>query len=197
MRPSHITHIRPALRIQSLRHAFLPMMSLFGVLLALPGCALFTDAPHYRGIEVTPHDLAELTPGISTEADVQALLGPPTFQEQFNPNHWVYLSQITKMRIGQTEGVNAQHVVVMDFNDQGVLSGINQKTKKAAVTVAMDPARTPVPGGKAGFIQQLVGGVGSYNPGIGGAGAGGAGAGAGGLGGGAGDIGGTSNGSGF
>ena len=28
----------------------------------------------------------------------------------------------------------------------------------------MDKSQTPVPGGHAGFIQQLVGGVGSYNP---------------------------------
>lgn len=180
-----------------MRHALLPMMSLFCVLLALPGCALFTDAPHYRGIAVSQHDLQELTPGISTQADVQALIGPPTFQEQFTPNNWVYLSQITKMRIGNTEGVKAQDVVVMTFDDNGVLNGIKHKSLKDGVTVAMDQAQTPVPGGKAGFIQQLVGGVGSYNPGIGGAGAGGAGAGAGGLGGGAGDIGGTGGGGGF
>jgi outer membrane protein assembly factor BamE (lipoprotein component of BamABCDE complex) len=173
------------------RPAKLPILCL-SVFLILPGCAVFSDAPHYRGIAVSQHDLDELTPGLSSEADAQALLGPPTVQEQFDPNNWVYISQITKMRIGQTEGVKQQHVVVLSFDGNGVLKTISQKDTKDAVTVAMDDAQTPVPGGKASFIQQLVGGVGSYNPlgsvGLGGnnagGGAGGSGAGAGGLGGG-------------
>jgi outer membrane protein assembly factor BamE (lipoprotein component of BamABCDE complex) len=170
------------------RPAKLPLFALLGALLALPGCALFADAPHYRGIAVTQHDLNELTPGISSQDDAQALLGPPTFQEQFQANNWVYVSQITKMRIGNTEGVKQQHVVVLSFDNNGKLQSISQNDLKGSVQVAMDGAQTPVPGGKAGFLQQLIGGVGSYNPlgAVTGAGAGGAGAGAGGLGGGAG-----------
>jgi len=137
---------------------------LCGAVLALPGCALFSDAPHYRGIAVTQHDLDELTPGLSAQADVMAVLGPPTAIEQFDPNNWLYISQVTKMRIGQTEGVKQQHVVVVSFNNSGTLQGITQADKKDAVNVAMDSHETPVPGGKASFFQQLIGGVGSYNP---------------------------------
>lgn len=169
-----------------MRNAPLPLISLFCLALTLSGCALFTDAPHYRGNAVTQHDLDELTPGTASQADAQALLGPPTFEEQFDANNWVYVSQVTKMRIGNTEGVKQQHVVVLTFDNSGILQKISQKDLQDGVNVAMDQAQTPVPGGHAGFIQQLVGGVGSYNPlgGLTGAGAGGAGAGAGGLGGG-------------
>jgi len=150
----------------------------------LPGCVLFSDAPHYRGIAVTQHDLNELTPGIASQADVQALIGPPTVQEMFDSNNWIYVSQITKMRIGQTEGVKQQHVVVLTFDNNGILQKISEKDLNDSVQVAMDGQQTPTPGGNASFIQQLVGGVGSYNPlGSIGAGAGGAGQGAGGLGG--------------
>jgi outer membrane protein assembly factor BamE (lipoprotein component of BamABCDE complex) len=166
------------------RPAPLPFLTLLCALLGLSGCALFSDAPHYRGIEVSQHDLSELTPGISSEADAAALLGPPTAHEQFDDNIWLYVSQITKMRIGQTEGLAEQHVVELQFDDNGILKAIDQKDLKNGVEVAMDTQETPAPGGKAGFVQQLIGGVGSYNPGILGAGAGGAGAGAGGLGGG-------------
>ncbi len=150
---------------------------------SLSGCAIFGDAPHYRGIAVTQHDLDELSPGTSSQADVQALLGPPTFQEMFDANNWVYVAQVTKMRIGETEGVKQQHVVVLTFDNNGTLQKISEKDKADGVAVAMDGAETPVPGGKAGFIQQLVGGVGSYNP-LGGTGIGGQTGGAGGLGGG-------------
>jgi outer membrane protein assembly factor BamE (lipoprotein component of BamABCDE complex) len=108
-------------------------------------------------------------------------------QEVFDQNNWIYISQITKMRIGQTEGVKQQHVVVLTFNDNGVLQSVSQKDLNDSVMVAMESKQTPVPGGKAGFFQQLIGGVGSYNP-LGsasdtsGAAPGGTGAGAGGLG---------------
>lgn len=147
-----------------LRSAKLILPVLCGMMLALPGCALFSDAPHYRGVVVTQHDLNELTPGLSQQADVQAVLGPPTVVEQFDPNNWIYISQVTKMRIGQTEGVKRQHVVVVAFASNGTLQSITEKDKKDAVNVAMEAAHTPVPGGKAGFFQQLIGGVGSYNP---------------------------------
>jgi outer membrane protein assembly factor BamE (lipoprotein component of BamABCDE complex) len=143
------------------------MLGLFCALLALPGCALFTAPPQYRGIAVSQQQLSQLIPGVSTQADAQALLGPPTFDEQFAPNTWVYVSQVTKMRIANTLGVQKQHVVVLAFNNKGVLDSITQRGLKNAVHVAMDGAQTPVPGGHAGFLQQLIGGVGHYNPGIG------------------------------
>jgi outer membrane protein assembly factor BamE (lipoprotein component of BamABCDE complex) len=175
---------------------------MFCALLALPGCALFSDAPHYRGIVVTPHDLSELTPGISSQADAQALLGPPTFEEQFAPNNWVYVSQTTKMRIGNTEGVKKQDVVMLTFDNNGLLQSVTKKDLNTSVRVAMDGAQTPVPGGHASFVQQLIGGVGSYNPGIGGnpgagSGLGGAGGTSAGGTGGAGNIGGTNSSGGF
>jgi outer membrane protein assembly factor BamE (lipoprotein component of BamABCDE complex) len=144
--------------------ARLALAAVLGATALLPGCAIFGDQPHYRGIAVSQHDLGELTPGISSQADAQALLGPPTVQEVFDNNNWIYISQITKMRIGQTEGIKQQHVVVLTFDDNGVLRSVSQKDLNDRVAVAMDSKETPVPGGKAGFFQQLVGGVGSYNP---------------------------------
>lgn len=171
--------------------AGLRAVAALAVPLLLPGCAIFSDSPHYRGIAVNQHDLEQLTPGVSSESDAQAVLGPPTVQEIFNNNNWIYISQVTKMRIARTEGVKQQHVVVLSFDNNGVLQSVSQKTLKDSVAVAMDSNQTPVPGGKAGFFQQLIGGVGSYNP-LGassdssGAGPGGTGSGAGGLGGGGG-----------
>lgn len=147
-----------------MRPARLTISFLYAAMLALPGCAIFSDAPHYRGISVSPHDLAELTPGLSQQADVEAVLGPPTFTPQFNANDWVYVAQVTKMRIGRTEGIKSQNVVVVAFDNSGTLQSVTQKTLKESVPVAMEPAQTPVPGGTPGVFRQLVGGVGSYNP---------------------------------
>lgn len=136
----------------------------FCALLGLPGCAVFSDSPHYRGVAVTPDELSQLTPGVSQAADVQDLLGPPTFVEPFNQDDWVYVSQITRMRIARTEGVNRQHVVVISFNKDGSYKSYMQETLKDALSVQMDSRKTPVPSSTSGLLERLIGGVGSYNP---------------------------------
>ena len=143
--------------------AILPLL----LLPMLGGCAIFSAKPHYRGVVVTPHEISQLTPGVSMEADVRAVLGSPTLHETFDNRNWLYISQVTKRRIGQTQGVLKQRVVTLQFNGNGVLQTIKNTDKKDAVNVAMSGAQTPVPGGRASFFQQLVGGVGHYNPGLG------------------------------
>jgi outer membrane protein assembly factor BamE (lipoprotein component of BamABCDE complex) len=135
--------------------------------LLLAGCGLFSTPPQYRGVAVTDAQLKQLTPGVSTEADANALLGPPTAHEMFADDNWIYASQITKMRIGNVPGVEGQHVVVLHFDQNGVLRAIDQYGMHNRVHVAMAPGATPVPGGSASFMQLLVGGVGHYNPGFG------------------------------
>lgn len=133
-------------------------------MLSLPGCAIFSATPHYRGVAITNDELQQLTPGVSQQADVQALLGPPTFIEPFDQNNWVYVSQVTRMRIGRTEGIVKQHVVVVTFNSSGGYQSYREETLKDATPVEMNDKVTPAPGGETGFLQQLIGGVGSYNP---------------------------------
>lgn len=139
----------------------------FLLLPALAGCSLFSAPSHYRGTAVSANQLKQLTPGVSTEADATALLGSPTLREAFDHHNWLYVSQVTKRRIGETQGVIGQHVVMLDFGSNGVLKSIHQVGKKQAVRVAMAGGRTRAPGGHAGFLQELIGGVGHYNPGLG------------------------------
>lgn len=149
-----------------MRRRIIELYRLFPLLLlpGLAGCAIFSAAPHYRGNAVSAHQLKQLTPGVSTESDATALLGSPTLRETFDRHHWLYVSQITKRRIAQTQGVVRQKVVMLKFNDAGVLQSIKDVGKKQAVRVAMAGGHTPAPGGHASLFQELVGGVGHYNP---------------------------------
>lgn len=151
-------------------------------LLLLPmlgGCSIFAAQPYYRGNAVAAYKLKQLTPGVSTRSDVRALLGSPTLHEAFDDSNWVYVSQITKERIAQRPGVAQQHVVVLHFNKQGILQSVKHVSGKQAVTVAMAGGETKAPGGSASFLQQLIGGVGQYNPGLGAGGSNGLGLGSG------------------
>lgn len=134
-------------------------------LLALSGCSLFAAPRYMRGNRVDLDQLKQLTVGTSTKADATALFGSPTAHETFDPNNWVYIGEVTQSRIGRYPAVLAQDVVVLQFDNAGVLRGVRHLTKQNAQQVAMAPGATPSPGSEATFMQQLLGNVGRFNPG--------------------------------
>ncbi|HUA77228.1 MAG TPA: outer membrane protein assembly factor BamE [Acetobacteraceae bacterium] len=145
------------------KRALIPALA-FGLAVGLGGCGLFSAPLQYRGQSVTPEQLSQLVPGTSTEADVRALLGDPTNQGLFDPNRWAYIGQVTQNRIGRFPAVRSNDVVVLTFNDQGVLEKVDHLDKKNAVQVGMASGATPSPGGNASFFQQLLGSIGRYTP---------------------------------
>jgi outer membrane protein assembly factor BamE (lipoprotein component of BamABCDE complex) len=72
---------------------------------------------------------------------------------------------MTQSRIGRTLGDLSQHVVVMTFDQNGVLKSIDEKTKEDALPVRVVSRTTPSPGTEASFLQQLLGNIGRFNPG--------------------------------
>ncbi|MGH7108080.1 MAG: outer membrane protein assembly factor BamE [Acetobacteraceae bacterium] len=147
------------------RFWILPLVGLaLGAPLALGGCSVFQAPLEYRGQTVTGDELKQLVPGTTTESDVTALLGTPTSRGLFDPNRWAYMDQLTRARIGRFPGIVGQQVVILTFNDQGVLEKVQHLDGKEAVKVSMAGGATPSPGGSASFLQQLIGNVGRYSP---------------------------------
>ena len=64
--------------------------------------------------------------------------------------------------------------MLLTFNDDGVLSGIEQKDKEDSLPVQVVSRTTPSPGTEASFFQQLFGNIGRFNT-LSGAGSGGGG----------------------
>jgi outer membrane protein assembly factor BamE (lipoprotein component of BamABCDE complex) len=147
--------------------------------LSLTACSWILPPPQTRGNKIDPDQLKELVPGTSTQADVTSLIGSPTQKATFDENSWLYITETTRPRIGQTLGVLDQGVVVLTFDERGVLAGIKKYTQADAIPVSVATRTTPSPGTEASFMQQLVGNIGKFSPtGAGGPTAGGAGPGA-------------------
>jgi outer membrane protein assembly factor BamE (lipoprotein component of BamABCDE complex) len=142
--------------------AFLPFVALFALLL-LGGCSFFEAQSVFRGNHVDADQLKELVPGTSTRADVTALIGSPTARATFDDNTWLYVAEVTRPRIGQVQGVLSQNVVVLSFNDQGVLQDVKRLDQDDSVPVSMVARSTPSPGTEASFLQQLLGNIGRFN----------------------------------
>jgi len=143
------------------------MLVALGVLTLLGGCApvgIFSAPDTLHGNRVDDYRLAELVPGTSTQADVTALIGSPTTKASFDTNTWLYVSEVTHIRIAQTPGVSNQAVVALSFDNGGVLRGIKKLDKADELPTTIVARATPAPGTSTSFLQQLFGNVGRFNP---------------------------------
>src|ERR1700710_2603177 len=138
----------------------MPNMSRHLILIAcvlLSSCAWLMPPPQVRGNKVDPESLKELVPGTSTKADVSAVIGSPTARDTFDDNTWLYISEVTQQRIGRVLGELQQNVVVLNFDDRGVLKTISTLDKADALPVTVIAKTTASPGTEASFMQQLLG----------------------------------------
>ena len=132
--------------------------------LLLSSCGWLMPPPVLRGNKVDPESMKELTPGTSTKADVSAIIGSPTARDTFDDNTWLYITEVTQQRIGRVLGEIDQNVVVVKFDDKGVLKSIGKLTKDDGLPVTMVARTTASPGTEASFMQQLLGNIGRFNP---------------------------------
>jgi outer membrane protein assembly factor BamE (lipoprotein component of BamABCDE complex) len=132
--------------------------------LTVTACGWMMPAPQTRGNKVEQDQLKELVPGTSTKADVTALIGSPTQKAMFDENTWLYITEVTRQRVARTLGVLDQDVVVLKFDDRGVLANVKTVTHDDAVPVSVATETTPSPGTEASFLQQLLGNIGKFTP---------------------------------
>ncbi|MBV9736125.1 MAG: outer membrane protein assembly factor BamE [Acidisphaera sp.] len=144
-----LSRLRPA--------AWLPALAL------LAGCSFFQAPSQVRGNKVDLDALHALVPGTSTRTDASSLLGSPTAHASFDDNTWIYIGEVTRPEIASTQSVLKQQVVVLTFDQSGVLRDVRTLDKKNSLPVSVVARSTPSPGSSASFMQQLLGNVGRFN----------------------------------
>lgn len=145
------------------------------LVMALSGCGWITDVlgppPVQRGNRVDPERLSQVTVGVQTRSDVEALLGSPSARGTFDDNHWYYISSQTRTAPGRYLQVEDRRVVAIAFNQEGVVSEIRELTDADGRPMQMVSRETPVPGNERSLLQALFGNIG--RPSMGGGGGGG------------------------
>ena len=159
----------PAMRSPASRRlaAPLPILRLFlalGMAPALAGCGVFAPIPTDRGVQIEPTDYDKLVPGKTTRSQVTELIGSPTSHATFDDNTWIYIGEITAPVPLFRPKVERQKVVVLTFDQGGVLRSRRLLDKADGVDVAMASGKTPAPGSETSFMQELIGNVGRYSP---------------------------------
>jgi outer membrane protein assembly factor BamE (lipoprotein component of BamABCDE complex) len=134
-------------------------------ILALPGCSFFQAPTVQRGNRITEEQLKEITPGVQTRQDVQAVLGSPTQTSTFGDNTWYYISSKTRQRPGRALAVTDQETVVVTFDARGTVQEIKRVGEDQAQDVTIVSRETPTPGNDRTLLQALFGNVGRFGPG--------------------------------
>lgn len=154
--------------------------------LLLGGCSYLPPAPEMprqvfttpvtnRGHAVTAEQLAQINPGVTTRADVQALLGSPSQTGTFSDENWYYISGVTQLRPARSIALRAQNTVAVTFSPNGTVSEVRQINLSEMPAVNFVARETPSPGNERSILQALFGNVGRFGPTPGGSPAGSAG----------------------
>jgi outer membrane protein assembly factor BamE (lipoprotein component of BamABCDE complex) len=128
-------------------------------------CSVFQAPVVQRGNRVTADQLAEITPGVQTKADVRTVLGSPTQTGMFGDDEWYYISSNTRQRPAGQFAVSDQQTVVVEFDRGGVVRRVRSRDGGDAREVEMVARETPVPGNERTLLQALFGNVGRFGAG--------------------------------
>jgi outer membrane protein assembly factor BamE (lipoprotein component of BamABCDE complex) len=139
-----------------LRHS----CSLALLALALTACSATVDQ---RGNLPDPAKLAEIHPGKTTKDMVTQLLGTPSSVGTFNDKTWYYISRRTAQTAFFDPVVEDQEVVVVAFDDSGVVREVEKRGLADGRHVDPSTRVTPAAGHELGILEQLIGNLGRFN----------------------------------
>jgi len=127
---------------------------------ALTACGLPVDD---RGNLPKPDLLAQIKPGVTDKQTVIRLIGSPSSVAAFDDKTWYYISRETKQVAFLKPELLDQQVVVVHFDDKGIVTAVDHKGLKDAQTMTPNPNATPAQGRKFTFLEQLIGNFGKFN----------------------------------
>lgn len=128
--------------------------------LVLVACATRVDT---RGNLPDPDQLAELRPGKDSRDDVTRKLGSPSSVNVFGQEiYWYYISQLTETAAFFAPEVKSRKVVILEFDQNGILSGVETKGLEDARDVVPVERETPTAGNELTIFDQLIGNLGRF-----------------------------------
>lgn len=112
---------------------------------------------HTDGQVPDPVKLASIEPGVQTRDEVRKLLGTPSTVSIVDENTWYYITKRTSTLAFLEPEVVDQRVVVISFDDTGVVRGIQQFGLEDAAEVSPAGGATPTKGRQLTIWDQMLG----------------------------------------
>ncbi|MEC8664863.1 MAG: outer membrane protein assembly factor BamE [Pseudomonadota bacterium] len=132
-------------------------------ILTAAGLAACTPTHNVRGNLIEDYQLEDIQAGVDGRSDILRKLGSPTTRAPFDDDVWYYLGQETEKRGVFDPEVKNERVVVVFFNDDGMVEKIEYvDTNRKNNPVARDKTHTS--GNEMTVMQQLLGNIGRFKP---------------------------------
>lgn len=145
--------------------------ALLGATALMAGCSTINE---HRGYIVDETLLQSVQPGIDNRVSVEGALGRPTFESQFGPKTWYYVSSFTGQKPFNDPKIRRHAVLAVTFSESGDVISADRSGVEAVLSIKPDGDLTPTLGRNRTFFQDLFGNIGQVGAaGVGGAGGGG------------------------
>lgn len=131
-------------------------------LVTLSLTAACTPTVNVRGNMIEDHKVAQIQKGTDTRTDVLRKMGSPTTVAPFDDSVWYYLRQTTEKHGIFDDEVVDERVVVVMFDESGVVEQVNNVDSKRQNIPYVD-RKTPTSGNEITFMQQMLGNLGKFN----------------------------------
>ena len=130
------------------------------IVAGVAGCAQKTTT---RGNLPTEAKLSQVTVGVHKKNDVRTLLGAPSTIGTFEDSVWYYIGRHTTQFAFFREKIVEQKVIVVFFDDQGLVEQIEVFDKDDLREISLIERKTPTAGHSLGFFEQILGNIGRFN----------------------------------
>lgn len=143
-------------RVAFLRHAGIAL----SLAVVMTAC---TPTVKLHGYRLDRQLLTEVVPGETSKEEVLRVMGSPSSIGTFDDNDWYYVSQTTEQESFYQSEITAQDVVVIAFDERGIVNRIDQRTLDDAVNVVPSSDETRTLGKELSLVEQLVGNIGRFS----------------------------------
>ena len=143
----------------------IPLLASVAIALAAASLAACAPTVDQRGNLPDPDNLALIHPGTTTREQVVKILGTPSSTGVFDDKNWYYISRRTEQISFLDPDVMDQQVYIVNFDDKGMVRGVDHKDLKDGREIEPAPGATPAPGRELTFLEQVLGNLGRFNGG--------------------------------
>ncbi|MCB2055928.1 MAG: outer membrane protein assembly factor BamE [Geminicoccaceae bacterium] len=151
--------VHPTDRARNTRRPKAPA-ALLALLLTMVAC---TPIVNQHGHRIDAERLAGIEPGVTTREQVAQMLGSPSATGAFEDRHWYYITQRTEQVSFYQSEITEQDVVMITFDESGVVESVGEKTLDQARAVTPVPDKTRTLGKELSLLEQLVGNIGRFS----------------------------------
>lgn len=135
------------------------VLVLAGILL-LPAC---TPIVATHGNLLSESKIKQVTPNVSTRADVVSYWGPPTTISAFDNNTWYYIGETNSHSGVFAPKVKKRQMIKVTFDADDKVTGVAILDNKLAKNVDFVDRKTPTAGKEFTAAQQFIGDLGKFN----------------------------------